>query len=348
MQIIHVSSFPVTRKSPNLHAVSIKLSNGLTRNGHNVVNVSDRDVARMTGFGYRRLGIGRTNKILRDICEMHRADLLLLGHADVISPETVAAIRRDLPALRVIQWNVDPLFEPDNVARINTKLDVVDATLISTAGAELEQFRRPGHQVGFLPNPVDFSVETARNHERADLPFDVFYACRNPAHPPRRVFGRDWNMNEFCATLQNLRPGLRMTLPGIAGRPALKGHEFQQSMCEAGIGLNISRRPDSWLYSSDRLAQLAGNGMVVAMERGTGYETLFTPGQMLFASSLEELATGLHALAADPAQRMDVAASGRARYHELFNERIVARYVEQVAQGRLDPRDYEWPTLLPG
>ena len=139
-----------------------------------------------------------------------------------------------------------------------------------------------------------------------------------------------------------------MTLPGIAGRPPLKGHEFQQSMCEAGIGLNISRRPDSWLYSSDRLAQLAGNGMVVAMERGTGYETLFTPEQMLFASSLEELATRLRTLAADPAQRMAMATAGRERYHELFNERIVARYIEKVAAGRVDPRDYEWPTLLPG
>ncbi|MBB5372165.1 glycosyltransferase family protein [Acidocella aromatica] len=348
MQIIHVSSFPITRKSPNLHAVSIKLSNGLTRNGHNVLNVSDRDVARMSAFGYRRLGTRHANRVLREICEMHRPDLLLLGHADVISPETVAAIRRDRPALRVIQWNVDPLFEPDNVARINAKLDVVDATLISTAGAELEQFRRPGHLVGFLPNPVDFSIETARNHERAELPFEVFYACRNPAHPPRCVFGRDWNMNEFCAQLQQLCPELRMTLPGIAGRPPLKGYEFQQSMCEAGIGLNISRRPDSWLYSSDRLAQLAGNGMVVAMERGTGYETLFTAKQMLFASSLEELATGLRALAADPAQRMAMATAGRARYHELFNERIVARYIEQVAAGPVDPRDYEWPTLLPG
>jgi hypothetical protein len=348
VQIIHVSSFPVTRKSPNLHAVSIKLSNGLTRNGHNVLNISDRDIARLSGLGHRRLGARQANKILRELCAMHRPELLLLGHADVITPATIAAIRRDLPSLRVIQWNVDPLFEPDNVARINAKLEVVDATLISTAGTALAQFRRPGHNVGFLPNPVDFSIETARNHEHAALPFDVFYACRNPAHPLRRVFAQNWNMNEFFAALQRLCPGLRMILPGIAGHPPLAGQAFQEAMCAAGIGLNISRRPDFWLYSSDRLAQLAGNGMVVAMEHGTGYETLFTPAQMLFAASLEELAAGLRALAADPSRRMAMAAAGRSRYHELFNERIVARYIEEVAQDRLDPRDYEWPTLLPG
>ena len=60
--------------------------------------------------------------------------LSALGHADVIEPETLVAIRRDQPSLRVVQWSVDPLFEPDNLARVRSKLPVVDATLVSTAG----------------------------------------------------------------------------------------------------------------------------------------------------------------------------------------------------------------------
>jgi hypothetical protein len=49
----------------------------------------------------------------------------------------------------------------------------------------------------------------------------------------------------------------------------------------------------------------------------------------------------------DPARRMAVAAAGRARYHELFNEQRVAAYVLDVALDRLDPGAYPWPTLYP-
>lgn len=346
MQVIHVSAFPISRKSQNLHAVSIKLSNGFTRNGHNVLNFSDRDMARARGFGHRRWGVGFANKTLMELCALHRPDLLVLGHADVIRAETLAAIRRAQPGIRIVQWNVDPLFDPDNVRRIEGKLEVVDATLISTAGEALRPFLRPGKPVGFMPNPVDISIETGANHERDDLPYDLFYACGNPVRPPRFVFGRHWNMNEFIASLQSLCPNVRMLLPGIAGNPLLSAQTYQSALEQAAIGLNISRRPDLFLYSSDRIAHLAGNGMAICIERGTGYETLFSDREMLFASSLEELASHITTLAAAPKLRREIAAAGRARYLALFNEKVIARYIEEVAFGRLAGGTYEWPTLL--
>ena len=346
MQIIHVSAYPISRKSQNLHAVSIKLSNGFTRNGHNVLNFSDRDIARARGFGHRRFGAGFANKTLREICAFHRPDLLVLGHADVILPATLAEIKRNQPGIRIVQWNVDPLFDVGNVGRIEAKLDVVDATLISTAGEALRRFIRPSKAVGFLPNPVDISIETGENHTRDDLPYDLLYACGNPIRPSRHVFGRDWNMNAFVAELQSLCPQLRMMLPGINGNPLLAGQTYQSVLEQAAIGLNISRRPDSFLYSSDRIAHLAGNGLAICIERGTGYETLFSDQEMLFASSLEELASHLTMLAASPNTRQAIATAGRARYLALFNERLIARYIEEVAFDRLSEGTYEWPTLF--
>jgi len=346
MQIIHVSAFPIGRKSQNLHAVSIKLSNGFTRNGHNVLNFSDRDMARARGFGHRRWGVGFVNKALRELCSLHRPDLLLFGHADVITPATLAEIKRAQPGIRMVQWNVDPLFEPDNVRRIESKIDLVDATLISTAGEALRPFVRDGKPVGFLPNPADTSIETGRNDTRDELPYDLFYACGNPARPLRQVFGRFWNMNEFIANLRRLCPHLRMMLPGIDGNPLLSAQAYQSVLERAAIGLNISRRPDSFLYSSDRIAHLASNGLAICMERGTGYETLFSDQEMLFASSLEELANHVTMLAASPKTRRAIASAGRARYLSLFNERVIARYIEEVAFDRLSEGVYEWPTIF--
>lgn len=345
MQIIHVSSFPVSPKSPNQHAVSIKLSNGFVRNGHSVIDFSDRDVARAYGFGHRRWGRGRANRILREICALHQPSLLVLGHADVITAETLAAIRRSQPGIRIVQWNVDALFTPDNVRRIASKLDVVDATLISTAGEALKQFVRPGHVVGFMPNPVDLSIERGRAHERDELGFDLFYPCGNP-RDPRRMFGIDWNMNDFAASLRDLCPGLRACLPGIDGAPHLVGAAYQAALEQSAIGLNISRRQDFPLYSSDRMAHLAGNGLAVCMERGSGFETLFSHREILFSSTLQELADQINELRASPRLRREIAAAGRARYVALFNERRIARYIEEVAFDRLDRSAYEWPTTL--
>jgi hypothetical protein len=251
-----------------------------------------------------------------------------------------------LPALRVVQWNVDPVFEPDNIARIRSKLDVVDATLVSTAGEALAPLRRRGMMLGFLPNPVDFSIESARADLDADPPFDLFYACGHPRSPPRHLFGRDWDMDDFFRQLRGQVPGLRAFVAGIEGQPTIAGGPYQDALGRCAAGLNASRRQDWLLYSSDRLAHMVGNGLAVLMDRGSGYGTLFGEDQMLFFATMEELAAQIRRVMADGAWRQAVASAGRARYHALFNETVIARYVVDVAFDAHDPARYEWPTLL--
>jgi hypothetical protein len=347
MRILHVGNFGSRAKGAFLHSVAPKLSRGLIRAGHAVVDFADRDAARAGNiFGARKFGYAAANRALTRMASDMRPDLLLLGHADTITADTIAALRLAMPAMRVLQWNVDPLFEPDNIARLRSKLDVVDATLVSTAGDVLAPLRRPGMALGFLPNPVDFSIESGAAHQRDVLPYDLFYACGHPGSPPRHVFGRDWNMDDFFAQLRPLVPGLRTRVAGIEGQPTVAGAPYQEALAQSAMGLNVSRRNDALLYSSDRLAHMAGNGLAVLIDRGTGYDSLFSDQQMGFFSSMEALAAQIRRLMAEPALRQAIAAAGRARYHALFNETAVARYVVDVAFGTHDPKHYEWPTLL--
>ncbi len=345
-RILHVGNFPTSARDCFLHNTTVKLNNGLIRNGHTVIQFSDREVARAsTIFGHRRWGRRGVNAALLALCREARPGLLLLTHADMIDVATISAIREQLPDLKVVQINVDPLFEPDNIARIEAKFPVVDATLITTAGPQLAALARPGRVVGFLPNAVDWSIETGQAHLHDRLEYDVFYACGNPARPLRVVCGRAWDMDDFMRELLAAVPGARPLLGGALGRPKLRAAGYQAALESVAIGLNISRRADSHLYSSDRLAQMAGNGLAVLMERATGYDTLFDDDQMGFFSSFEELAEMLGRLIAEPARRRAIAGAGRARYHALFNERIVAGYLHDVAFGRHDPAGYAWPTL---
>jgi hypothetical protein len=345
--IVHAAGFTIGAKSGFQHNTAIKVSNGLIRNGHFVLNFSHRDVARAGSIvGHSKFGRAAVNRALLEHCRLHRPDLLLLSHADTIEPGTVTEIRHAVPGLRVVQWNVDPLFEPENVARIESKLAVVDGTLVTTGTAALGPLRAGGRRVGFLPNPVDPSIERGDNHRKAALPFDLFYACGHPSRPLRTVCGKDWDMNKLMTALLAELPGVRPLLGGVLGRPRLMGADYQTALETAALGLNISRRADWPLYSSDRLAQLIGNGMAVLIERATGYDTLFEDDEMLFFSSLDELAAKIRDAVAAPERRQAIAAKGRDKYLRWFNERVVARYMVDFAFERADASAYGWPAGL--
>lgn len=352
LTIVHVGNFPFGLRPGFQHGVPIKLSNGLVRNGHLTLNFSDRDIARARNiFGSRKFGRRAVNVALRDFCKLHRPDVLILSHADMINAETISLIRADAPNLRVAQCNVDPLFEADNVRRIRSKISVVDVTFVSTAGEPLRSLAQESRHLGtgqfcFMPNPVDLSIERGLNHLRNDLPFDVFYACGNPAEPLRNICGSLWNMDNFIDHLKRNLPDARFLLGGVQGCPRLAGASYQAALESAAMGLNISRRADHFLYSSDRLAQLAGNGLVMIMERSVGYDTLFDENQMIFFSSIDELIERVQQLISMPQRRLAVAAAGRARYHELFNERTVAAYVLDVIMGRDAAGSYSFPTIV--
>jgi hypothetical protein len=345
-KIVHVSSFCRKAKGSFQHGADHKLTNGLIRNGHSVFNFSDRDVARAGPFfGHRKFGIGYANRELVNLCRNIIPDILLLGHADVIRPETIANIREKIPRIRVVQRNVDAMFVPDNVRRIMSRLEVVDATLVSTAGEALAPLARPGKLLGFFPNPVDFSIETGRNHERSDLPHDFFFACGN-GRISRNVCGREWNPDDLLHEIETAIPSLRTLTAGMRGKPHAFGAIYQNALESAAVGLNLSRRNDHFLYSSDRIAHMAGNGLAVLVDRATGYDTLFAENEMAFFSSIDELVDQVGRLTSDIAWRRHLAKCGRARYHALFNERIVARYVVEVAFETLKESDYPWPTLF--
>lgn len=341
--IVHVGNFPTGLRPSWHYSLQIKISNGLVRCGHLVLNFSDRDVARASSWlKSRKLGRKAVNAALLAFCRHHRPDVVLLGHADMINAPTLAAIRESLPHVRIAQWNADPLFEPDNIQRIRSKLDVVDTTFITTAGEPLARMRAGGHAMSFIPNPADPSVERGRADLMENPTYDLFYACGNPRSPLRTICGTPWDMDRFMTTLAQHQPSLRLKLAGLMGVPHLTSAAYIDSVGASAIGLNVSRRADYYLYSSDRIAQLAGNGCLVAIERETGYGTYFEEEEMLFFSSLEELEEKLARLTADTQLRMRMASAGRARYFARFNERAVAAHMVAVIMQERPPEDMPW------
>lgn len=343
VKVLHVANLSMTPKGAGYFGVPFKLSNGLVRAGCHVMNFPDRDVARTaTIIHNRKFGVAAANRKLLEVAQNFAPDMILFGHADTIRPETLPALRALLPEVKLVQWNVDPLFEPDNVVRINSKIPHVDYTFVSTAGDSLLALGQGKYPVAFLPNPVDPSIERARNfeHAREALPFDLFFAAGNPALR-RAHAGIEAPVSEHVARLRAACPELRLSTPGC-GTPPVFGRGFERALASAAMGLNISRRNDVRLYSSDRLAQMAGSGMLVFLDRATGYGDVFDEESFAFYSTEAEMFEKLAFYRSNDDSRRRVAQRGWEAYRKVFDCGVIGAYIVDVVFGRADAKIMGW------
>ncbi|MBM3487649.1 MAG: glycosyltransferase family 1 protein [Alphaproteobacteria bacterium] len=346
IRIVHVGSFPLRAKGAFIHGVATKLTNGLIRNGHAVVNFSDRDVARAsTLLGNRKFGAAQANKALIELCRAVAPELVMLGHADVIVPATLAAIRDAVPGVRLLQWNVDPLFDEGNRARVRARIPDVDASFVSTAGADLAALAMPGRILGWLPNPVDASIERGRAFDDEAPAFDLVFPVGR-GEEARHHCGHAVVPDALIARIAREVPGLRLATPGMRGEPHIQGDAYQRLLETSRLGLALSKRNDRHLYASDRLAHLMGNGVLALLDRASGYDTLFGDDEIAFYESEPALVARIAALRADGREARAIAERGARRYHDLFDERRVARYLVEAVFGTLRPEAWPWPTLV--
>ena len=89
--------------------------------------------------------------------------------------------------------------------------------------------------------------------------------------------------------LKDAIPEVNCSFFGCLGERLVFGAEKDAVLARSRMGLNLSRRTDVTLYSSDRIAQLTGNGIVALVQRGAGMEDLYTESEVAFYSTFEEL-----------------------------------------------------------
>ena len=174
-KIIHITNFN-ERFDGRLHYnTGRRLNNGFIRNGHNVLSISDRDIVH-NNKGLKDISGEKTldYKIIESF-KNFKPDIIVLGHADRVSSNTLQKIKEINKNTKLSQWFLDPLskYGPDhktNSRRILDKIKILDSTFLTTDPKALS-LKLPNSY--FMPNPSDRSFETLENYKK-ECPFDVF------------------------------------------------------------------------------------------------------------------------------------------------------------------------------
>lgn len=344
MKIIHVSNFDLNKDVSLFYHTARKLSLGFARLGHAVVDFSDRDVARQAGFlGWREMGISKANRRLVSLCKNFHPDMLVFGHADIISADTIAEIRALFPEVRVAQWNFDPLSSEDNCRRIEGKLDVVDATFMTTAGDGLGRFSRPQGLTSFLPNPLDQSIEAERSYQKTSHGYDLVFPSR-AGRIKREWGGRLVASDDIARELQAALPGRRFSFPGLFNEKPVFGMTYFSRLSDARIGLSLSQASSHYLYASDRMAHMLGLGLLVCVDKAIGFQDVLGKDSGIYYESVGDLLEQITWFLGHDEALVKCARKGCELAHEIFSGSRLAQYmIERTFRKELSI-DYGWPT----
>jgi len=341
MRILQVGNAQMRRWGKARVSTEHKLYNGLIRNFHHVLHFSDRDMAAfLAPFKLRDLGRGRVNRKLIEVADNFQPEMILLGHCDLIRNKTLDEIRKLLPDVRIAYRNVDPLFVPHNVEAIHRRKSAVDTIFITTAGKALDPFKDSRAEVFYMPNPTDEAVENLNNWEKSadELPYDLFFCGNSNEHTERK---------KTVVALKEAFEGSEVNFKafGYFGEPNVWGRDYDAVLAKSKIGLNLNRQEGDYLYSSARLAQLMGNGIVPVIHRAGRMETLLGEGHAIYFSDRKELIKKVRELQLDNDRRIAIARAGQDFYRKHFCSARVADFIVNRAMKPARSRDFIWAGL---
>lgn len=335
MRVLHIAYQQLRRYGQTRVSWAEKLTFGLIKNDHYVKGFSDRDVAAFEApLGLRDLGHRKANRRLLEMVEAMEPDLVIAGHCDIISNQTLQAIRRLRPGCKIAHCNNDPLFVPSNVERIRSRASVVDAIFVSTGRRELSQFEGIGARVYHMPNPVDASIENLDNSQRTDLPIDLLF-CSNSANFTKRL--------EMIKRFKDELAGeMNFKTYGSFGEPPVWGRDYDRALGNSKMGLNLNRQEGHYWYSSARMAQLGGNGILQFTHSGPRFDELMPPESIVYFNDEADLLARVREFHHDDARRQAWAGRAREFFHRELNTRLYAQYIVEATAGLPFSHDYVW------
>ena len=330
LRILHVTNFNERLDGRLFFNTGRRLNNGFIRLGHSVLGFSDRDIQKYYKNFNDYKGSKTLNDKLKKTCYNYKPDLVITGHADLISKEQIQELKEDNPNTKFAQWFLDPLNKngPDfnrNKERILDKINLMDGTFITTCPSVLN-FLPKNEKNFYIPNPSDNSFETLNNYKKS-CNVDVFFALSHGVHRGKLKLGKEDDRIIFLEKLQKITSDIKFDLYGMNNVQPIWADHYFKTISNAKMGLNLSRGNAIKYYSSDRITQIVGNGLVCLIDEKTQYRNFFNDKEMVFYKNINDLSEKILKISKDDNLRKKIAKRGKEKYMKHFNSMKVAKYI---------------------
>ena len=347
LRILHITNFNERHNGRLFFNTGRRINNGFIRLGNSVLEFSDRDIQKHYKSYNDFSGAKSLNDKLRSTCYNYRPDLIVLGHADLISSEVLGELKDDYPNLKVAQWFLDPLnkFGPDfqkNKARILDKSEFLDANFITTSPDALK-FLPKNLNSYFIPNPSDPSFETLENYNY-NCTNDVFFALSHGVHRGNLKSRTKDDREIFINKLLNKSNNIKFDLFGLNKVQPIWADLYFKTISNSKMGLNLSRGTPIKYYSSDRITQIIGNGLVTLIDEKTKYQDFFDNNEMVFYKNVDDLSEKILKISNDEKLRKKIGKNGKRKYLKYFNSNLVADFILNKTFSLNEKKRYLWHT----
>ena len=335
LRILHITNFNERLDGRLFFNTGRRINNGFIRLGHSVLGFSDRDIQKYYKSFSDFKGAKTLNEKLKKTCYNYKPDLIILGHADLISADQIAELKDDYPNTKIGQWFLDPLNKngPDyerNKNRILDKASIVDSTFLTTSPDVLNFLKNENSF--YIPNPSDKSFEILNNFNKS-CNVDVFFALSHGVHRGVLKKGKIDDRINFLNKLTKNTPNVKFDLYGINKVQPIWADHYFKTVSNAKMGLNLSRGDAIKYYSSDRITQIVGNGLACLIDEKTQYRNFFNDNEMIFYKNISDLSEKILKVSNDEKMRKNIAKKGKEKYMKYFNSNIVAKYIIEKTLG---------------
>ena len=314
-----------------------KFTNGFIRNGHDVLEISDRDfIKNNKTFNLLKNSRGNFQKYLIDTCKNYNPNLLFFGHSKNIDLDTIHELKNLNKNLIISQWNEDPVmpslsYSKKNISNISTYAAFVDHNFITTDPSVLKK-RINSDNFHFFFVPVDRNIECF-DVFKMNPKKDLFYAMSHGVNRAVLKEGVEDNRVEFLDKLLKKISKIKYDFYGFANKQPIWGDDFNNALINSKMALNLSRGKPTKYYSSNRIASVVGNGLLTFIDKKVQMSDFFNENELIFYDNVNDLSDKVKFYSVNDKLRKKIAENGKKKYFKLFNETKITKYLVDISLG---------------
>ena len=320
LRILHITNFNERHNGRLFYNTGRRINNGLIKLGHTVQTLSDRDTISHERKLTDPAGSRSLNTKLLEIISNFNPNLIMLGHADQVKNDTLRAIKDFYPSIKLCQWFLDKMDDNQwkmNKIRFTKKFNYIDASFCTTHPSTIKSLRK--NKVLFIPNPVDEAFENLNIFKNKFFKYDMFFALSHGVHRGTLKSGKTDNRESILRELIKLNNGIKFNIFGMDNKQPIWAENFKNELSKSKIALNLSQGNSLKFYTSDRFAQLVGNGILTFVDEKTQLNKLFSNNEVVFYKNVRDLSLKLNKYKVDDKLRIRIAKKGMKKYHKYMN-----------------------------